>query len=203
MWLRILKHAMNYLPKSVGEARTLGALLYFTGKPCKAGHVDVRYTGDRSCKACGLVKRARLYVKHAEQIKAKRRAAYAANPDKEKSVAKIRSAEWRRNNPDHPGTKAAKRAYKAKYPAKRQADVAKRRSAKLTRTPRWLTADDFWMLEEAYSLAQLRSYLFGFSWHVDHVYPLQGRVVSGLHTPYNVQVIPGVENIRKANRMPA
>ena len=194
---------MNSLPKSVAEARALGALLYFTGKPCKAGHVDVRYTKDRSCKACGRLKRARLYVKHAEQIKARRRNAYAANPDKEKAVAKVRSAEWRRNNPNHPGAKAAKRAYKAKRPDKRQADVAKRRAAKLLRTPGWLTDDDFWMLEEAYGLAQLRSRTFGFSWHVDHVYPLQGKVVSGLHVPYNVQVIPGVENVRKANRMPA
>ena len=194
---------MNSLPKSADEARSLGALMYFTGKPCKAGHVEVRYTGDRSCKACGLVKRARLYAKHAEKIRAKRRDAYAANPDKEKAIAKIRSAEWRKNNPNHLGAKAAKLAYKAKRPDKRQADVAKRRAAKLLRTPAWLTADDFWMLEEAYALAQLRSRALGFSWHVDHVYPLQGRIVPGLHTPLNVQVIPGVENVRKANRMPA
>lgn len=194
---------MNSLPKSAHEARTLGTLLYFTGKPCRAGHIDVRYTVDRSCKACGLAKHARLYVKHADKIKAKRREVYAANPEPEKAIAKMRSAEWRKNNPGHPGVKAAKRAYKIKHPAKRQADVAKRRSAKLLRTPKWLTADDFWMLEEAYGLAQLRSRAFGFSWHVDHVYPLQGKLVSGLHTPYNVQVIPGIENVRKANRMPA
>jgi len=194
---------MNSLPKSAAEARALGTLTYFTGKPCKAGHVDVRYTVDRACKTCGLVKRARLYAKHAETIRAKRRATYAANPDKEKAIAKVRSAEWRRNNPNHPGVKAAKQAYKANRPDKRQADVAKRRAAKLLRTPAWLTVDDFWMLEEAYSLAQVRSRTFGFSWHVDHIYPLQGKMVSGLHTPLNVQVIPGIENVRKANRMPA
>jgi hypothetical protein len=77
---------------------------------------------------------------------------------------------------------------------------AKRRTAKLQRTPAWLTVDDYWMLEQAYELAALRTKMFGFSWHVDHIIPLQGKLVSGLHVPTNVRVIPGVENVKKANR---
>ena len=57
------------------------------------------------------------------------------------------------------------------------------------------------IIEEAYELAGKRTELFGFSWHVDHTLPLQGRTVSGLHVPTNLQVIPAVDNIRKGNRV--
>jgi hypothetical protein len=77
----------------------------------------------------------------------------------------------------------------------------KQHADKLKRTPAWLTSDDFWMIEQAYELAALRTKLFGFAWHVDHVIPLRGKLASGLHTPYNLQVIPAVENLRKSNQM--
>jgi hypothetical protein len=76
----------------------------------------------------------------------------------------------------------------------------KRRCAELKRTPAWLTENDRWMIEQAYELSVLRTKLFGFSWHVDHVIPLQGKYVSGLHVPTNLQVIPATENLRKANK---
>ena len=72
--------------------------------------------------------------------------------------------------------------------------------SKLHRTPAWLTDDDHWMIRQAYDLAALRTRMFGFAWHVDHVIPLQGKYVSGLHTPLNLQVIPAAANIAKANR---
>lgn len=139
------------------------------------------------------------YEKNAEKIKAKRRAAYAANADKEKAIAKVRSAEWRIKNPNHEGTKISKKQWKIDNPGKVRAATIKRRTSKMQRTPAWLTDDDYWMLEQAYELAAIRTKMFGFSWHVDHVLPLQGKKVSGFHVPTNVQVIPGVENVKKAN----
>ena len=56
-----------------------------------------------------------------------------------------------------------------------------------------------WLIKEVYELAQLRTKLFGFSWHVDHIIPLKGKLVSGLHVIENLQVIPGIENIIKKN----
>lgn len=76
---------------------------------------------------------------------------------------------------------------------------AKRKAAHLQRTPNWLTEDDHWLMEQAYELAAARTRMLGFVWHVDHIYPLQGKLVSGLHVPLNLQVIPGVENRSKSN----
>ena len=77
---------------------------------------------------------------------------------------------------------------------------AKRRAIKLKRTPSWLTEDDLWMMQEAYSLAKEREQYTGIKWHVDHVIPLQGKLVSGLHVPNNLQVITAYDNLSKSNK---
>ena len=79
------------------------------------------------------------------------------------------------------------------------ASAAQHRAAKMQRTPKWLTEDDHWMMEQTYEFAALRTKMFGFAWHVDHIVPLQGQLVSGLHVPWNLQVIPAAENISKNN----
>ena len=77
---------------------------------------------------------------------------------------------------------------------------AKRRSDILMRTPKWLTKDEFWLIQQAYNLAQLRTKMTGVAWQVDHVIPLRGKRVSGLHVPTNLQVIPEIVNLKKGNR---
>lgn len=195
-------------------AAEIGEATYVPESPCARGHL-LRSTSSGSCIECRrLTEKSRYYkdpqktkakVKlkyyaNADTIRAKRRAAYEKNREVEKAVAKIRSAEWRLKNPQHEGSKIAKARYKAENPAKVNADTAKRRVAKLKRSPAWLTQDDLWLIEQAYELAQLRTKMFGFAWHVDHIFPLQGRVVSGLHVPNNLQVIPWLDNLSKANK---
>ncbi len=75
----------------------------------------------------------------------------------------------------------------------------KRFAAKIQRTPPWLDSIDKAEIDFTYVwCAALRS--CGLDYHVDHIVPLQGGTVSGLHVPWNLQVIPAVENIRKSNR---
>lgn len=104
---------------------------------------------------------------------------YASNNEFRQYVRAKNSA-WRVNNKDRAAAFA--RNYKA---------------AKLNRTPGWLNEDDFWLMEQAYKLAQMRNESTGLKWHVDHIIPLQGTNVSGLHVPTNLQVIPAKANLSK------
>lgn len=55
---------------------------------------------------------------------------------------------------------------------------------------------------EAHDLRKRLDKLTGFSWHVDHIIPLKGKYVSGLHIWSNLAVIPKVDNLRKGNYYP-
>lgn len=116
--------------------------------------------------------------------------------------ARLNQIKWRKLNPNHEGTKAAKKAYAASEQGKlkKYVGTAKRRAAMLQRTPKWLTAIDFERIENEYKLATLLTKVTGSPWHVDHVIPLQGKFVSGFHVPSNLQVMRGSENIAKANQ---
>jgi hypothetical protein len=118
--------------------------------------------------------------KHAETNQQKLRVRYAQNREYYLAQASL----WQKQNP----TKVSAR-------------TMRRVLAKIQRTPAWLTPDDHWMLEQAYELSAIRTKMFGFQWHVDHIIPLRGKTVSGLHVPWNIQVIPAVENQRKSNRL--
>jgi len=89
------------------------------------------------------------------------------------------------------------RTYREANLGKFAAHSNKRRARKLNATPAW--ANTFF-IEEAYDLAQLRTKSTGFAWHVDHIVPLQGRKVCGLHVESNLQVIPWFQNISKGNK---
>lgn len=73
---------------------------------------------------------------------------------------------------------------------------AKRHAAKLKRTPPWA---DQKAIMGIYRKARSLTVSTGIEHHVDHVYPLQGRLVSGLHVHTNMQILSGSENIRKSN----
>lgn len=119
------------------------------------------------------------------------------NPEKAKKHAKI-SEQNRLNNPK-------RRAYRTqlkKLPhvkAARNADYAKRRAAKLKRTPAWLTKHDYKVIKGFYLVAQMLSKVNNEAWHVDHDIPLQAELVSGLHVPSNLVLMRGIENETKRN----
>lgn len=62
--------------------------------------------------------------------------------------------------------------------------------------PLW--ANQFF-IDEAYDLATRRTETTGTPWEVDHILPLRGKAVSGLHVETNLRVIPRSENRRKFN----
>jgi len=206
--------------KSLARAIAMqnGDKFYTPESPCVNGHTK-RRTTDGSCVQCKLEsdrlrtaqnreaynarkKQERIHKLPELAIKARisRQSETTEQRAQRLEKARLKQVEWRLNNPNHAGAKAAKKAYKKNNPGKVMADGAKRRAAQLRRTPNWLNDDDYWMIEQAYELSALRTKMFGFAWHVDHVLPLQGKYVSGLHVPTNLQVIPAMENLRKAHK---
>ena len=65
---------------------------------------------------------------------------------------------------------------------------------------RGLSEDDQWMIQEIYSLCRLRSDVTGVPHEVDHIVPINGKDVCGLHVPHNLQVLTKAENRSKSNR---
>ena len=117
----------------------------------------------------------------------------AANKDKVRTDAKA----WATANPEKVKAKHLRHIKKhpEAYTARAVASVARRAK----RVPQWLTSDDRWLMREAYFLSKLRTKMFGFVWEVDHIIPLRGALVSGLHVPTNLQVIPKRDNRLKHN----
>lgn len=144
---------------------------------------------------------ARYTERHPEKVQERQDRYLERHADKVLERDRVISAAYRARHPER--VSAFKKRYAQENKHKINASVAKREAAKLQRTPKWLTDDDLWMVEQAYELAAQRTKLFGFAWHVDHIVPLQGKTASGLHTPVNLQVIPWVENLRKGNRLGA
>jgi hypothetical protein len=79
----------------------------------------------------------------------------------------------------------------ADNPGKSNAGVQARRAAKASRTPSW--SDDS-AIRAVYELAQEAGLT------VDHIVPLRGRLVSGLHVENNLQLLTLAENVRKGNK---
>lgn len=64
-------------------------------------------------------------------------------------------------------------------------------------TPDWLTEDHWAQIHAFYREAQALTEATGEEYHVDHIVPLAGKHVCGLHAPWNLQVLRGIENVKK------
>lgn len=78
-----------------------------------------------------------------------------------------------------------------------------RHARKMNATPSWLTPDQKTFMKLTYEMADKLSELYGIKFHVDHIHPLRGQDVCGLHVPWNLQVLPAFDNQSKGNRLKA
>lgn len=129
--------------------------------------------------------------KDPEAQRAYAREHYKKNIEKRKA----QKAAHQRANPD--AYKAATERWRERNPHKEAAKAARRRTAKLQRTPSWADLD---AIEAIYQECARVSQETGEPHHVDHIVPLQGVSVSGLHVPANLQIIPARDNSRKGNK---
>lgn len=96
----------------------------------------------------------------------------------------------------------AHRKWARKNPEKVIANAMRRTTAKRLRIPKWLTEDHWAQIKAFYVEAQRLTQETGVVHHVDHIYALRGKTFSGLHVPWNLRVVPGEVNLRKANKPP-
>ena len=115
--------------------------------------------------------------------------------EKNPSAYKRRFAEWRAKNAVQ--DRLNSNEWRRQNAPKVRAALAQRKAALLRRTPGWA---DFKEIELIYEHCDYLSRLTGTPHNVDHIYPLQGKNVSGLHVHQNLQILTQQENFRKGNR---
>ena len=120
---------------------------------------------------------------------------------RENELQAIRRATKGTSLEDPEKTKNRVKAWKKANPGKVIANTTKRKKHIKLRTPKWLTAVDFERIQNEYTLSALLTKITGTPWEVDHIIPLLGKTVSGLHVPSNLKAIPKTNNLAKSNKV--
>lgn len=202
------------------DAVKAGLKRYFNGVPCPRGHIAERLVKG-GCLVCDredslarnrrnsekLAEYARMRrTEDPERFKAEVKAYRAANPERAKAwkaasqkrnrtAANARNKKWADANRV---TINARIAEWAKANPEKCLERSRRRQAsKLNRIPAWSDRNAVCLIYRTAQLAKV-------TWpelypEVDHVIPLQGDTVSGLHVHRNLQILPRTENRSKSN----
>ena len=135
---------------------------------------------------------------NAESVRLSKQLRNAALPETVKEInnakARIRYHQKKQWNAER------KKTYRAANKHLTNANASKRRAALLQRIPIWQTEFDELKIKCIYSIAAMLSKVNNELWTVDHIIPLQGKIVSGLHVPSNLQVMRARENEAKRNK---
>jgi 5-methylcytosine-specific restriction endonuclease McrA len=188
------------LPKTRAEAKATGAKYYFTGEPCKHGHIAPRKTKG-VCVDCMKLQwqrdnetRAEYFAQYnqSEAGKDAKRRYYETNKDAVIARANARPAEERKGH---------REKYKKQNPELYKAFVSVRKRRHKKATPPWITAEQKLAIRHLYLQAMSLTKLTGERYVVDHIVPLINPAVCGLHVPWNLRVITQEENLQKSNKL--
>lgn len=151
------------------------------------------------CKPCNSKRAAKWNKENPERACINSMKWSKSNP----AVVKKNRTQWLAANKDYcrVAYKENKKRWINENRDKVRAKDAKRHAAVLQRTPKWLTTEHFKEIKQFYTLAKELQWLSEEPLEVDHIVPLQGKIVSGLHVPWNLQVLPKSLNNKKGNRL--
>ena len=189
------------LPTTRAEAVRLKEKHYFTGVPCKWGHVAPRKTKG-ACIEClrvewkdSAVRRADYFSAYNEraEVKQSKHAWYEANREQVIAAAALTPVEQAREY---------KRQWKEKNKTWVRADTKARRRKHREASPPWLTAVHKAEIRQLYRSAIEVSKISGEQYVVDHIIPLRSESVCGLHVPWNLRIVTRHENAVKSNALP-
>ena len=189
------------LPKTRAEAKATGATHYFTGEPCKHGHIAPRKTKG-ACVECLRVEWAKGNETRAEYFREYNR----------REDVKDRKNEWYQEHREQVIQAAATRpahvkreyrnAWKETHKVQIRADTKARRRKHREATPPWASRKQKSEVRQLYQIAITMTQTTGEQYVVDHIYPLRSEVVCGLHVPWNLRVVTQRENLEKSNSLP-
>lgn len=190
------------------DARTAGLKRYFIGKTCRRGHLVERFVSSGNCVECANKQALAWKKTHRDVCTAASRRWNQANPEKhranalrnqskpeQKAKQAVRSRKWMEENRE----KSNNNSYRWVCRNRPMATAAqtRRRARKLERTCVWADQEK---IKSFYIQARLVSDIMGKEYHVDHIIPLAGDNVSGLHVETNLQILEGRLNQSKSNR---
>ena len=121
------------------QAKALGLKHYYTGEPCKRGHIAKRYVSSAECSECSRIQTAKWDAANRERLNETKRKRRAANPEKARerereAARKHRAADPERNRSQQAAWRAANRQkvreYRRKAYAKNKDRLAAKRAAK-------------------------------------------------------------------------
>jgi len=128
------------------------------------------------CKSCESEHKKEYYKKNKAHIRSRNDQWKKDNPDKHNKNFR----KWRINNLDIMNAHCS--------------------AARAKRIKRYVDWADSQYIKDLYRNAKEASKIFGIDYEVDHVIPLQGKYVSGLHVEDNLQILPSFENRTKSNK---
>lgn len=120
--------------------------------------------------------------------------AYKARPE-QREKARAFAREWHSTNAEK--KRADSLTWARNNKAKANMKTARRKASLMRATPKW---SDESKVKEFYFAADFLGMVTGEWYHVDHVVPLSNKLVCGLHSEQNLQVLPASDNLRKSNR---
>ena len=149
------------------------------------------------CNVCRKENKRKWHIQNVEYARQVAKDWHYKNYHKHKDSKSAYIVEWRKNNPDK-CKEYAKKCYENNK-TKSFANSAKYRARKRNAVPSWLTGSMKKQIESFFSLAKQKTIETGIKHEVDHIIPLKGEYVSGLHVPWNLQVISQFDNRSKKN----
>lgn len=221
---------MNDIPSSPSAAKKADSKYYFTGKPCPKGHISKRWACNGTCYECTR-ENAKKHQKDRSDLRASRsrrwrgtsknylelnrlnRKRFAEkNPERsleigrnsyakhrEKNILKAR--EYREVNADQVRERDRIRSTRPDRRASLNEKNGYRRALERNATPPWLNDEHRKYIRNIYKQAKIKSEETGVPHHVDHIHPLAGENFCGLHVPWNLQILPCQDNLKKSNRL--
>lgn len=147
------------------------------------------------CKDCLLAKNKANREKSKDKIKARKQAYYLENKE---TINEKNRKNYLANRRDRLETN---KRWKKLNHHKVISNVSLRKEKIRKATPKWLSPQQKAAIEDLYWLAKDLSAISGETYHVDHIIPLRGENVCGLHVPWNLQILPADINLAKSNNL--